>query len=79
MTETPQQYTQRILSNAEGQDPVKVQSATNKKLVRLIEGVPAAKLRKRPAPEKWSVADILAHLADVEIVIGRRVLDRFRA
>jgi hypothetical protein len=73
MSETVQQYTQRILANAQGQDPIKVQSATNKKLVRLIKGVPTAKLRKRPAPEKWSVAEILAHLADVEIVIGWRM------
>ncbi len=73
MSETAQQYTQRILANAEGQDPIKVQTATSKKLTRLISGVPAAKLRKRPAPEKWSVAEILAHLADVEIVIGWRM------
>ncbi len=73
MSETPQQYTQRILSNSEGQDPMKVQSATNKKLARLVKGVPTAKLRKRPAPDKWSVAEILAHLADVEIVIGWRM------
>ena len=73
MSETAQQYTQRILANARGQDPIKVQSATNKKLTRLIKGVPNSKLRKRPAPEKWSVAEILAHLADVEIVIGWRM------
>ena len=73
MSETAQQYTQRILANAEGQDPIKVQSATNKKLVRLIKGIPAAKLRKRPARGKWSVAEVLAHLADVEIVIGWRM------
>ncbi|MGB8010113.1 MAG: DinB family protein [Terriglobales bacterium] len=73
MSETAQQYTQRILANAQGQDPIKVQSATNKKLTRLIAGVPAAKLRKRPTPEKWSVTEILAHLADVEIVIGWRM------
>ena len=73
MSETAQQYTQRILANAEGQDPIKVQSATPKILARLIKGVPTAKLRKRPAPEKWSVAEILAHLADVEIVIGWRM------
>jgi hypothetical protein len=73
MPETPQQYTQRILANAQGQDPIKVQSTTNKKLARLIKGVPTAKLRKRPAPEKWSAAEILAHLADVEIVVGWRV------
>ncbi|MGA2980603.1 MAG: DinB family protein [Terriglobales bacterium] len=73
MSETPQQYTQRILANAQGQDPIKIQSATNKKLNHLVKGVPTAKLRKRPAPEKWSVAEILAHFADVEIVIGWRM------
>ncbi len=73
MSETAQQYTQRILANAQGQDPIKVQSTTNKKLTRLIKGVPTSRLRKRPAPERWSVAEILAHLADVEIVIGWRM------
>ncbi|MGA8538313.1 MAG: DinB family protein [Terriglobales bacterium] len=73
MSETAQQYTQRILSNAQGQDPIKVQSATNRKLARLIKGVPKSKLRKRPAPDQWSIAEILAHLADVEIVIGWRM------
>lgn len=73
MSETAQQYTQRILSNAEGQDPRKTQSTTNKKLARLIKGVSTGKLRKRPAPDRWSVAEILAHLADVEIVIGWRM------
>jgi hypothetical protein len=73
MSETPQQYTERLLANVQGQDPVKLQTTTNKKLTRLIKGVPAAKLRKRPAPDKWSAAEILAHLADVEIVIGWRM------
>src|ERR1700676_3565633 len=73
MKETPQEYTKRILGNVEGLDPRKVGSGTAKKLGRLIEGVPAAKLRKRPAPEKWSVAEILAHLADSEIVRGWRM------
>ena len=73
MSETVQQYTQRILANTQGQDPIKVQSATTKKLDRLVKGVPPAKLRKRPSPDKWSVAEILAHLADVEIVIGWRM------
>lgn len=73
MPETFQQYTERILANAEGQDPIKVQTATPKKLARLIKGISPAKLRKRPAADKWSVAEILAHLADVEIVIGWRM------
>jgi hypothetical protein len=73
MKETPQDYTKRMTGNVEGQDPLKVQAATAKKLERLIKGVPAGKLRKRPAPEKWSVAEILAHLGDTEIVVGWRM------
>jgi len=73
MAETPQQYTERILSNVVRQDPIKLQSTTNRKLTRLVKGIANAKLRKRPAPDQWSVAEILAHLADVEIVIGWRL------
>ena len=73
MSETPQQYTQRMLDNTQGQDPIKLQSVAPKKLDRLIRGVSTAKLRKRPAPDKWSVAEILAHLADAEIVVGWRM------
>ena len=39
----------------------------------MIKGVPISKLRRRPAPDKWSVVEILAHLADTEIVGGFRV------
>jgi hypothetical protein len=73
MKETPQEYIQRILGNLAGQDGLKVQAATAKKLERLVKGAPAAKLHKRPAPDKWSVVEILAHLGDAEIVIGWRM------
>lgn len=73
MPETPQQYTQRILGNVAGQEPLKVQAATPKKLERIMARASAAKLKKRSAPDKWSVAEILAHLADAEIVIAWRV------
>ena len=73
MTETPQQYTKRIMAHADGQEPMKVQANTPKRLERLIKGISAAKLRKRPEPNKWSVAEIIAHLADVEIVVGWRL------
>jgi hypothetical protein len=68
MKETPQQYTQRVNGYVEGKQPLAVQAATAKKLERLIKGVTASKLKKRPAPDKWSVSEILAHLADTEIV-----------
>jgi hypothetical protein len=73
MNETPQQYIQRMLGNIQGQNALKVQVATAKKLERLVKGVPASKLRKRPAPDKWSVLEILAHLGDAEIVVAWRI------
>jgi len=73
MNETPQQYTQRVVGYIEGKQPLAVQAGTAKKLERLIKGVPTSKLRKRPAPDKWSVSEIVAHLADAEIVGGFRM------
>jgi hypothetical protein len=57
----------------EGKQPLAVQAATAKKLERLIKGVPTSKLRKRPAADKWSASEIVAHLGDAEIVIGFRM------
>ena len=68
MSETPEQYTQRILGYLDGQPALDVLAATPHTLARLIEGVPLETLRRRPAPTQWSVNDILAHLADGEIV-----------
>jgi hypothetical protein len=73
MKETVQEYVQRIQSKIAAQDPLKVQAATAKKLERLIKGATSAKLQKRPAPEKWSATEILAHLADAEIVVSWRL------
>ena len=73
MPETAQQYISRILGNLGGHNPLKVQASTPQRLERMVKRVPLAKLRKRPAPEKWSVGEILAHLADGEIVASWRM------
>jgi hypothetical protein len=73
MNETPQQYTQRILGYVEGKEPLEVQASTPGKLERLIKGLSMTKLRERPAADKWSVSEIVAHLADAEIVTGFRM------
>jgi hypothetical protein len=73
MNETPQQYIQRMTANVEGKQPLAIQAATAKRLERLIKGVPASKLRQRPAADRWSASEILAHLGDAEIVIGFRM------
>src|SRR4051794_36111709 len=73
MIETPQQYTQRILDYVDGREPIAVQAATAARLDQLIAGLSTADLRKRPAPDRWSIGEIVAPLADAEIVIGYRL------
>jgi hypothetical protein len=73
MQETPQQYTRRILGYVRGKTPLDVLAATPRQVARLVKGITRRSLAKRPAPEKWSVTEILAHLADVEIVQAFRL------
>ena len=73
MKETAQQYIQRVLSYIEGQKPLDILAASPRQVARLIKGVSKKKLSKRPAPERWSVTELLAHLADTELVQGFRV------
>jgi hypothetical protein len=68
MPETAEQYIQRILGNIEGQDAIKVQKSTAGKLKQLIRGATPKQLKWKPEPGKWSIAEIVAHLADSEIV-----------
>ena len=73
MPETPEEYRKRMLSHLDGKDPLKLQASAPKKIERLLKGVSAAKLRKRPAPGKWSIAEIIGHVADTELVGGFRM------
>jgi len=73
MPETAQQYIQRILGHVDGQDAMKVQRATAAKLKKLTQGLSPKQLKWKPEPGKWSIAEIVAHLADVEIVASWRM------
>ena len=73
MQETPEQYIKRILGYVEGKDPLRVQRGTPKKLQTLIKPLSKKQLTQRPEPGKWSVGEILAHLADAELVGGWRM------
>ncbi|MGH9792929.1 MAG: DinB family protein [Candidatus Acidiferrales bacterium] len=72
MKETAKQYTQRILGYVEGKKPLAVQTSTASRLTRLMRGLSRAQLRRRPAPGTWSIGEIVAHLAESEIVAGWR-------
>lgn len=73
MPETPQQYIARIIENLEGKDPLRVQKSTAQKLARMVKGLDKKQMEQRPAAGKWSIAEILAPLADVELVAGWRM------
>lgn len=73
MTETIEEYKKRMLAYQSGKDPLKIQAATPAKLKKILKGVPGKRLKLRPAPGKWSIAEIVAHLADCELVGGYRI------
>lgn len=73
MQETPQQYSERILGYSKDKDGLAVQQATPKKLAALLKGKTKKTLARRPAPDKWSAAEIVAHLADAEVAIAWRL------
>ncbi len=73
MKETPQQYIARILGNLGGKNALAVQRATPAKLAKAVKGLTPAQLRRQAEPGKWSIAQIIAHLRDAEIVVGFRM------
>jgi DinB superfamily len=73
MPETAEQYKQRLFSYVDASEALRSQAAAPKKLAQLIRGVPRRRLMKPPAPGKWSIGEILAHLAECELVIGYRI------
>lgn len=65
-------YRNRILGYVGGREPLPLLASTPRKIERLATAASPAQLRRRPAPGKWSAAEILAHLADCEVVFGYR-------
>jgi DinB superfamily len=44
-----------------------------KEIAAAVSGLPPQALRYKPAPDKWSILEILGHLADIEIVYAYRL------
>ena len=53
--------------------PGVLQASAPAKLASLVDGLSAEELARRPAPEKWSIQELVAHLADDELVGGYRI------
>jgi hypothetical protein len=73
MAETFEAYRNRVLSYLGDAEPIGVQQDTPSQLERRLRDVAPEELIRRPAPEKWSIAEIVAHLADAELAMGWRL------
>lgn len=65
--ETAEQYAARLDSYVEGRDPLAMQREAPQTIAALINGVPGDKLKRRPAPDRWSAIEIIAHMAEDEL------------
>lgn len=75
MNETFEQYIGRILSYAgpEIRGHRRILARTPVTVSGRVKGATRSRLTRRPRPGKWSPRDILAHLADVEVLWGFRI------
>jgi hypothetical protein len=62
----------RYLEALGGDDPVVAMAEAPDRLRRLVRGLTEKQLAVSPAPGKWSIREIVAHLADSEVVLGSR-------
>ena len=53
-------------------NPLTVAAATPAKIVSLIRGLTPRQLARKPTPDKWSIQEIISHLAETEMVMGCR-------
>jgi uncharacterized damage-inducible protein DinB len=73
MAETAAQYVARMMSHVEGQDGLAVLASTPERLKALLQATTREDWTRRPGPGRWSAGEVLAHLADCEVVAGWRV------
>jgi hypothetical protein len=55
-----------------GDDPLEVMAESPDRLRKLLRGLTEKQLSRKPAPGKWSIKEIVAHLADGEVILGSR-------
>ncbi|HSE27261.1 MAG TPA: DinB family protein [Gemmatimonadales bacterium] len=66
-------YIHALLELLGERDPFEVQEELPGALERLLDGVPEDALRRPERPGKWSMLQVLGHLADTEVVNAWRI------
>ena len=57
----------------DGRDPVDVMRATPQRLLGLLDRMSPDEIERKPAPAKWSVREVVCHLADCEVAWAWRL------
>lgn len=73
MAESFEDYRRRVLGYLGSRDPIGVLRRTPKRLADMTIDRGRRELARRPAVGKWSVQEIVAHLADAELAFGWRI------
>jgi len=73
VAESFEQYRARVLGYLGPRDPIRVLARTPGRLAHRLTGVPRTVLTRRSAPGKWSITEIVAHLADAELAHAWRL------
>lgn len=68
-TNVPERYLQALGTR----DPIDSLRKAPKRVRKLVKGLSEKQLARRPEPDKWSIKEVLAHLADGELVLGARM------
>ena len=71
--ETAGEYTRELLELLGDREPLAVQDELVAAVERAVSGLDEATLRTKEAPGKWSVLEVVQHLADTELVYGYRM------
>lgn len=67
--ELPERYARALGDD----DPLESQRKAPKRVGKLLKGLSEKQLSRRPAPDRWSIKEVVAHLADGEFVNGARM------
>jgi DinB superfamily len=68
----PQGYRRELLALLGDDDPAEVLAVTLRGFQERARGLPEELLQRRPEPAEWSVAELLGHLWDAEVVFAFR-------